>query len=201
MRRVLLAAVLTGLVAPAVALAAPVAGPPVVGMPQLAFDHPVQGQLLVSHVVWLLIIFGLLYYVMARYALPQVGSVLEERQRRIEADLDAARAAKDRSDSAMAEHQAANARARAEAQAAIAAALQQAQADAAARTEALNARLGAQIEQAERRIGSARDSAMGALRQVASETTDALVGRLIGQVDRAAVERAVDRELAARGRA
>jgi F-type H+-transporting ATPase subunit b len=167
------------------------------GMPQLNFGHP----LVISQVVWLLIIFGLLYYVMANYALPQVAGVLEERRRRIEGDLEAAQASKRSADAAMTEHQASTARARAEAQAAIAAAVQQAQAEAAAKAEALNARLASQIEAAERRIAAARDGAMGALRQVATETTDAMVTRLIGgATDRAAVERAVDRELAARGR-
>lgn len=165
------------------------------GMPQLAFGNPWT----IAQVVWMLVIFGLLYYVMARYALPQVAGVLEARRQRIEGDLEAAQAAKQQADAALAEHRSATARARAEAQAAIAAASQQAQAEAAAKAEALNARLNAQIEAAEQRIAAARDAAMGALRQVATETTDALVARLIGSADRAAVERAVDRELAARG--
>lgn len=167
------------------------------GMPQLRFNDP----MMVAQIVWLLIIFGLMYFIVSRYALPQVGAVLEERRRRIEADLEAAQAAKQRADAALAEHQAATARARAEAQAAISAAVQEAQAEATRRAEALNARLNAQIEEAERRIARARDQAMGALRQVATETTDALLNRLIGKVDRAAVERAVERELAARGHA
>jgi len=167
------------------------------GMPQLRFNDP----MILAQVIWLLIIFGLLYYIMARYALPRVSSVLEERRSRIEGDLELAQVAKQRADAALAEHQAATARARAEAQAAIAAASQTAQAEASQRAEALNARLNAQIEAAEQRIATARDQAMGALRQVATETTDALLARLIGSVDRAAVERAVDHELAARGHA
>jgi F-type H+-transporting ATPase subunit b len=167
------------------------------GMPQLNFGHP----LIIAQVVWLLILFGLLYFIMANYALPRVAEVLEDRRRRIEGDLDAAMAAKAEADSAMAEHQAASARARAEAQAAIATATQQAQSEAAQRAEALNARLNAQIEAAEGRIAAARDAAMGALRQVSTETAEALVARLAGRADRATVERAVDRELAARGRA
>ncbi len=193
------AAALIGVVAPCMALAASAGGEPVQGMPQLAFGHPEQGRLLISQIVWLVIIFGLLYYVMARYALPQVGRVLEARRGRIAADLDAAQAAKLQADAALADHRAATAKARAEAQAAIAAASQAAQAEAAARSEALNARLAAQIDEAEVRIGRARDQAMGALRQVATETTDALLDRLIGRVDSAAIEGAVDRELAARG--
>jgi len=167
------------------------------GMPQLRFNDP----MILAQVIWLLIIFGLLYYIMARYALPRVSSVLEERRSRIEGDLELAQVAKQRADAALAEHQAATARARAEAQAAIAAASQTAQAEASQRAEVLNARLNAQIEAAEQRIATARDQAMGALRQVATETTDALLARLIGSVDRAAVERAVDHELAARGHA
>ena len=169
------------------------------GMPQLNFGHP----LVIAQVIWLLIIFGLLYVVMAQVALPGVARVLEERRRRIDGDLEAAQAAKARADAALAEHRAATARARSEGQAAIAEAVQRAQAEAAARSEELNARLNAQIETAERRIAAARDSAMGALRQVSADTAEALVSRLVGgaAADRAAVERAVDGELAARGRA
>ena len=167
------------------------------GMPQLDFGNPWT----IAQVVWMLIIFGGLYYVMARYALPQVESVLEARRARIEGDLESAQAAKQRADAAMADHQAATAKARAEAQAAVGSATQKAQAEAAARAEALNAKLAAQIEAAETQIASARDNAMGALRQVATDTADALVTRLIGRSDSAAVAAAVERELAARGRA
>jgi F-type H+-transporting ATPase subunit b len=169
------------------------------GMPQLNFGHP----LLIAQVVWLLVIFGLLYAVMAQVALPGVASVLAERRRRIDGDLQAAQAAKARADEALAQHRAATAKARSEGQAAIAEAVGRAQAEAAARSEELNARLNSQIEQAERRIAAARDSAMGALRQVSADTAEALVSRLIGggSPDRGAVERAVDGELAARGRA
>lgn len=167
------------------------------GMPQLRFDDP----MMLAQVIWLLIIFGALYFIVSNYGLPRVASVLEERRQRIDGDLEAAQAAKHDADRALAEHQAATAKARGEAQASIAAAAQQAQHEAAQRAEALNARLNAQIEAAEANIHAARDSAMGALRQVATETTDALLGRLIGNVDRGAVERAVDRELAARGHA
>jgi F-type H+-transporting ATPase subunit b len=203
--RIRLAAIITGL---ALLCAAPEAMAQVAtehpeatggGMPQLNFGHP----LVISQVVWLLVIFGLLYVVMAQVALPGVASVLEERKRRIDGDLQAAQAAKGRADEALAEHRAATAKARAEGQAAIAEAVGRAQAEAASRSEELNARLNSQIEQAERRIGAARDSAMGALRQVSADTAEALVARLVGggAADRAAVERAVDSELAARGRA
>ncbi len=164
-------------------------------MPQLDFGNP----LMIAQIIWLLIIFGFLYFVLSAHALPRVESVLEERRTRITADLEAARAAKTEADAAMTAHREATARARAEAQAAIANALQQAQSEAQARTDELNARLAKQIEDAEARIAAARDAAMGALRQVAAETADSLVVKLTGRSDRAAVERAVDKVLGARG--
>jgi F-type H+-transporting ATPase subunit b len=172
---------------------------PVTGMPQLAFGHPEQGRYLVASVVWLFIIFGLLYYVMSHYALPGVASVLEARRARIDGDLEQAQLAKQRADDAMADHQASTARARAEAQAAVATATQQAQLEATSRAEALNARLNAQIAAAEQRIAASRDSAMGALRTVATDTAEALVARLTGGADRGVIDQAVGTELAARG--
>jgi len=93
------------------------------GMPQLDFGNPWT----IAQVVWMLIIFGALYFVMKQYALPQVEGVLAARRARIEADLESAQAAKQRADAALAEHQAETARARAESQAAINAATQRAQ--------------------------------------------------------------------------
>ena len=163
-------------------------------MPQLDFSNP----LIIAQIIWLLIIFGALYYMLAAYALPRVESVLEDRAARIAADLEAAQLLKAEADAAIVAHREATTKARAEAQSAIAAAMQQAQAEAAARSEALNARLNRQIAEAEARIAASRDVAMGALRQVASETATSLVAKLSGRADAAAVDAAVGRALATR---
>jgi F-type H+-transporting ATPase subunit b len=186
---------------PAMAMAASTSAVPVEGMPQLAFGHPEQGRLLIGQVVWQLIIFAALVFLMARIALPRVGAVIERRQARIAADLEAAQAAKAEADAALAAHRAATEEARAQARAAVAAALQAAQAESDAKAEALTARLNAQIAEAEARIEASRAAAMGALRGVATDTAEALVAKLIGRADRAAIEAAVGRELSARGRA
>ena len=93
MRRILLAMTLSA-VLPALSWAASSAGgPPVEGMPQLAFGHPVQGPLLIGQVVWQVIIFFALFLLLAFVALPRLGAVIDNRRQRIEADLEAARAA------------------------------------------------------------------------------------------------------------
>jgi len=167
------------------------------GMPQLDFGNP----LVLAQVVWMLLIFALLYWLVKSKGLPAVASVLEERRARIQGDLEAAQAAKASADAAMTQHREATAKARGEAQAAIAGALQAAQAEAEKRAEVLNARLAEQVAAAEARIEAARTTAMGALRDVATDTAEALVNKLVGQADRAAVSTAVGREFAARGRA
>ncbi|MFC0409721.1 F0F1 ATP synthase subunit B family protein [Roseomonas elaeocarpi] len=167
------------------------------GMPQLDFNNP----LTIAQVVWLLIIFGLFVLISYQWLLPPVGAVLTDRRKRISDDLEAARSAKSEADAAQAAHRAATQRSHAEAQAAITAAVNAANADAAAKAAVLNERLNSQIAAAEARIGQARDAAMGALREVATDAATSLVDRLVGIKDQAAVSAAVSRELAARGRA
>jgi F-type H+-transporting ATPase subunit b len=143
-------------------------------MPQLDFANP----LMASTLVWLFIIFGLLYFVLKTYALPQVASVLELRAERIRADLDAAKTAQAQGEAALEEIRSATAQARAEARTAVATAMAEAQAKAAADAEAINARLAQQVNEAEERVRTARDVAMGALREVAHSTAQAMLTRL-----------------------
>lgn len=165
------------------------------GMPQLNFANP----LLLAQVVWLGIIFLALYLLLSRWALPQVGSLLEMRAATISTDLDAARGAKLEADAAVAELTRATREAHAGAQAQIAKAIADAKAAADAEAARQNAKLDAQLAEAEHRIGQARAAAVGALGQVAGETAHAVVSRLTGtSIDRDAVDRAVAEALAAR---
>jgi F-type H+-transporting ATPase subunit b len=166
------------------------------GMPQLDFTTP----LTLSQVVWGVIIFVVLYILLSRTGLPMVASVLDERAAKISKDLDEARAAKATADAGLAEADLATAKARAEAQAAINAALDEAKKAAAAQAEVLNARLEKQLQDSEAQIGRARASAMGALRQVATETAATVVTRLTGATpDALRLDGAIGSALAARG--
>jgi F-type H+-transporting ATPase subunit b len=165
------------------------------GMPQLDFANP----LTTSQVVWGVIIFAVLYILASRFALPQVSDVLEERAAHIAADLESAQSAKNRSDSAIEDVNAATAKARADAQAAISKALDEAKQAAAQQAVVLNERLEQQLQQAETRIAAARTAAMGALRDVATETASNVVVRLTGApVNRARLDTAVASAMAAR---
>jgi F-type H+-transporting ATPase subunit b len=198
MRRILLAMTLSTM--PALAWAASSAGgPPVEGMPQLAFGHPVQGPLLIGQVVWQVIIFFALFLLMAFVALPKLGAVIENRRQRIEIDLEAARAAMQSAEAAIAAQREATQSARTEAQAAVNAAMQAAQQEMDAKAEALNAALAKQVAEAEARIDQGRKAALGAVRQVAGETVEALLSKLGTGADAGKVQAAVQREASARG--
>lgn len=165
-------------------------------MPQLDFHN----ILTISQVVWMALIFGAFYLLLSQWALPQVGTVLDARAARINADLDSARIAKGEADLATHEVQAATRRASAEAQAAIAGAMAQAKAEATEQARSANERLDLQLQQAEQRIGAAHAAAMGALRDVATDTAAAMVTRLTGRpADAMSVSGAVGAAIAARG--
>ncbi|HVY17683.1 MAG TPA: hypothetical protein VHB27_20860 [Rhodopila sp.] len=167
-----------------------------VGMPQLDLANP----LTTAQVVWGAIIFIVLYILLARGGLPRVASVLDERAAKISADLDAARAAKAKADADSAQALTAQKQARADAQNAINAAVNEAKAAAASQAETLNARLDKQLHDAEAQIAQARVSAMGAVRQVATETASLVVSRLSGvPANAAAVDKAVGAAMATRG--
>ena len=158
-------------------------------MPQLDFANP----LMMSKLVWLLIIFGVLYFILKNHALPAVASVLDERAARIATDLNAARDAQAAGEAALAELRASTAAARAEAQAAISAAMVAAQTESARLSAEINAKLAAQVSQAEATVRAARDQAMGALREVAGETATAMLARLSIPAPANDVTAAVDR--------
>jgi F-type H+-transporting ATPase subunit b len=140
------------------------------------------------------------YGLVSRWGLPKVTSILEMRADTIARDLNQARDARANADRAVADLTAARKKAYADSQAAIAAATQKAKADAAARAAEQDARLDAQLAESETQIGAARDAAMGALREVATDAAIAVVSRLIGrEADTARVQQAVSEVLADRG--
>lgn len=177
--------------------AVPAAAMAAEGMPQLDFGNP----LTLSQVVWLALIFVTLYLLLNNWALPQVTEVLAKRAAAIGGDLEAARSAKLEADAAVAEFTSATRQAQAGAQAQVTAATDQAKAEAAEQSAALNRRLDAQLDEAEQRIAAARNTALGALRQVATDTAGVVVTRLTGRApDAGSVDREVGAVLAATGR-
>jgi F-type H+-transporting ATPase subunit b len=154
---------------------------------------------LIGQIVWQVIIFFALFLLLAYVALPRLGAVIDNRRQRIEADLEAARAAMQSADAAIAAQREATQAARSEAQAAVNAAVQAAQQEMDAKLAALNSALSKQVADAEARIDQSRKAALGAVQQVASDTVGALLTKLGATADAGKVQAAVRSQAAARG--
>lgn len=145
------------------------------GLPQL------QVETYPSQIFWLLITFGILYFVCARVFLPRIGGVIEERTNRIADDLDTAADAKREAEVAEAAYlqSLADAKARAvQIAAETKASLDKEVAEMEAET---NERLESDIEAAEKRIIETAAKAQEGIRQAAHDTTKELVRALIDE--------------------
>jgi F-type H+-transporting ATPase subunit b len=141
---------------------------------------PFQTENFPSQLVWLTLTFVLLYVLMAKVALPRVGSIIAERSKRIADDIAAAQRLKERSDAAHAAYEKALADARSRAQA-IANQTREQQASAAEETnKRLEAELHERLMAADKSIAATRAAAMGNVGTIAADTASAIVERLIG---------------------
>ena len=141
---------------------------------------PFQSETFASQLFWLVMAFVLLYVLMAKWALPRVGGIIEGRQKRIDDDVAEAGKLKAQSDEAVAAYEKALADARANAQA-IANETRDTQAAAAeARRKTLEDELNAKLAEAEKTIAATKTAAMSNVRGIAEDATRAIVERLIG---------------------
>ncbi len=145
-----------------------------------------------TQIFWLVVCFAVLYVLMANLVLPRIGKTIEDRERKIQTDLDAAQKANDAARAAAAEQDKALAEARTQASGLIRAASEAAAAETSAKMHEVSDRLGADIVAAERRIGEQRSQALDGLSGMSTEIASAVLGKLVGSADPAQVARAVD---------
>jgi F-type H+-transporting ATPase subunit b len=143
---------------------------------------PFDSSTFASQLVWLVITFVLLYALMAKVALPRVGSIIAQRQNRIDDDLAQANAFKAQSDAALAAYEKALADARARAQAMASEMRDKQAAEAEASRKKLEDQLDAKLEEAEKVIAGTKQAAMANVRNIAADAARAIVERLIGTV-------------------
>ncbi len=162
-------------------------------MPQLVFAD------FAPQLVWLAITFTLLYFILARVALPRIATTLERRRDVIANDLDEAARLKRQGEDALKGYEAALVAARGRAQA-IAAETRQKLAEEAGRDQAaLQQSLAKRAAGAEAQIAAAKDAAMANVRQIAAGAAAAIVTRLLGAgPDAAALNAAIDAAITTR---
>ena len=130
-------------------------------MPQIEFaDY-------VPQLVWLVITFVAFYWVMSSVALPRIAAALEQRQRRIGDDLEAAGRLSEEAAAARTAFDATMAAARGQAQAIATTMRDEIAAEAAKRQAELGAELDARATREEARIAKATAEVRASLREVA----------------------------------
>lgn len=133
-----------------------------------------------SQIFWLLVIFGLVFFVIGRGMVPKVMDTVSLRDKQIAEDLAAAQAARDAAD----EQEEAWRKRENDNRSAAQAVVSEAKTKATAATEAkmgdVNARLDTQLSEAEARIEAARAQAADEIEKVATEAAQDIVVRLAG---------------------
>ena len=140
---------------------------------------PFDSSTFASQILWFAITFALLYYLMAKVALPRIAGILEDRRDRIASDLDLADSLKQDSEEALAGYEKALGEARIRASALADGARDGAKQAAAAKRAVINSSLGDKFDAAERRIGEIKSKALADVGEIAAETTEALVKSLV----------------------
>lgn len=156
------------------------------GLPQL--DLSTFG----NQIFWLIVAMVVLYWVVAKIALPRISAVLSDRQGAMTGDLMAAEEFKRKAKDAEAAYDKALADARAEAHKIVAANRAEIQKELDAAIAHADAEISARTAESEKRIREIRGSAENDAREVARDVTAELVRSFGGTVDQAAVDQAVD---------
>ena len=141
---------------------------------------PFNTHTFASQLIWLALFFILLYVLMAKWALPQVGRVIENRQKRIADDVAEAGRLKGQSDAAVEAYEKALADARARAQAIANETREKQAAEADAARKKVEDELNVKLMDAEKTIAATKQAAMANVRAIAQDTAAAIVERLIG---------------------
>ncbi len=143
-------------------------------------------------IIWLVITFALLYVIMAKVALPRIGSILEQRQARIDDNLDAAQNLRNESKTDAEAYDKSLAEAREQARNTIYEATQEMSNESARRHEYLGSKLSEEIKAAEERISAAKAAALTGIQEAASSVASQATERLIGiRPDEEAVQAAI----------
>ncbi|MEO8758132.1 MAG: ATP F0F1 synthase subunit B [Devosia sp.] len=153
---------------------------------------PFEASTFASQLLWFVVAFAVLYVVMSRVALPQIGSTIDKRKARIDGDLKEAERLKGETDKAIAAYEAALAEARKNAHGIAEETRTSIKADLDGKRKVVEDDLGKKVAEAEARISKNKEEALGRVAEIAADTAAALVTQLTGEASAAEVQAAVN---------
>lgn len=153
---------------------------------------PFDAHNFVPQIVWLVIIFGLLYWLMSRVALPRMEGILVARKHRLAKDIDDAAAMQAQAKAAGEAYDKTLADARTRAQALAQETHDKLHAEAETKRHAVEADLNAKLATVEAQIAETRTRAMSNVQSIAGDAAASLIEHLTGRAPpRDVVEAAV----------
>ena len=155
------------------------------GMPQLDFST------FGNQIFWLVLALIAIYFVLSRVALPRIAAILAERQGTITNDIAAAEDLKVKAQEAEAAYEQALVDARAEAQRIAGETKAAIQADLDKAIAKADAEIAAKAAESEKAIADIRAGAVDAVREVANDAANEIVGMMGGKADATAIASAV----------
>ena len=133
-----------------------------------------------SQIFWLLVFFGITFFVVGRGMVPRVMDTMDKRSKQIADDISSAQAARDQADKEEEAWRTRENENRARAQALIA----EAKAEAAAKSEkkiaSAQKRLDKKLDEADQELAAARKDAMAEIESVATDAAQDIVARIAG---------------------
>ena len=142
---------------------------------------PFDAHNFAPQIVWLVIVFGALYWLMSRVALPRVESILDARRNRIAKDLDEARSMQEQAHAAGLAYDKTLADAKGRAQALAQETHEKLHGESEARRHALESELNAKLAAAETQIADTRSRAMSNVEGIAKDAASVIVQHLTGR--------------------
>lgn len=133
-----------------------------------------------SQLFWLLVVFGIIYFGVARGMVPKIQSTVDQRDRKIAEDLAKAQEARAAADETEAEYRARIDASRGQAARLAQEAKQAALRDTEAKARKAGEKIAAKADAAEAKIREAVEAARGQIEAVAAEAAQQLVERLTG---------------------
>jgi len=144
------------------------------GLPQ--FNVPDMAPQL----IWLALTFGFMYIVLSRFTLPGIASVIEERQTRIQRDLDEAERLKSETEQAIAAYEQELAEAHGRANLIAAETREKLAAEVAEERNKAEAEVAQQLTEAQNRIEAAKAQAVQHVDAIAVATASGVINKLAG---------------------
>jgi F-type H+-transporting ATPase subunit b len=149
-----------------------------------------------SQLFWLLLVFGIIFFVIGRGMLPKIQATVDAREKKIAGDLERAQAARLAAEETEAAWRARMDAARAEAANIAQEAKQRSALETEAKVQKAADKIGLKVESAEGKIRDALSAARSEIETVAAEATQEMVARLTGlKVDTKEAAAAVKAEL------